>query len=157
MPQETFLFSDSVRENIAFGVEDCAELAPGEGESEGQDRVCRPHGPPRTDYSPGVTQSSARKFVRRPASHDLYPHSENHEPLAVYQADEMDGRAAASPSAVSPPIVRKIADEGTSGGQERIANLETNVRELREELASVRTDFLALQDRFEDLRRQLGG
>ena len=89
--------------------------------------------------------------------HDLYPHSENHEPLAEFHADEMDGGPVASPSAVSSPPVRRIADEGTSGGQERIANLETNVRELREELASVRTDFLALQDRFEDLRRQLGG
>jgi hypothetical protein len=43
------------------------------------------------------------------------------------------------------------------GGNERIANLEANVRDLRNELATIRSEFLALQDRFEDLRRQLGG
>jgi uncharacterized protein YceH (UPF0502 family) len=89
--------------------------------------------------------------------HDLYPHSENHEPLAEYRAEEMDEpvvRSAGIPP-VSPAV--RTADVGTSNSLERIANLESTVRELRDEIASVRSDFNALQNRFEDLRRQLGG
>jgi uncharacterized protein YceH (UPF0502 family) len=89
--------------------------------------------------------------------HDLYPHSENHEPLAEYHAEEMDEPVARTATAPAARPVPRTSDEGVSGGQERIANLEATVRELREEVANVRTEFTALQDRFDDLRRQLGG
>lgn len=89
--------------------------------------------------------------------HDLYPRSENHEPLAEYRGDEADEPVVRSvPAPASRPALR-MSDEGSSVDQERIANLEATVRELKEEIASVRTEFRALQDRFEDLRRQLGG
>ena len=93
--------------------------------------------------------------------HDLYPHNENHEPLAVYQADD-DERPSPSPSSAaastaSAPPVRQPVHEAASVGNERIISLESAVRDLRDELASVRTEFRALQDRFDDLRRQLGG
>jgi uncharacterized protein YceH (UPF0502 family) len=92
--------------------------------------------------------------------HDLYPHNENHEPLAVYQDD--DDRPSPSPSVpaastASAPPVRQTVSEGASVGHERIAILESAIRDLRDELASVRTEFRSLQDRFDDLRRQLGG
>jgi uncharacterized protein YceH (UPF0502 family) len=90
--------------------------------------------------------------------HDLYPHSENHEPLAPFNADEMEGPTTSTP-ALTPTASRRVFDEASSNhaGQERLASLEATVRALRDELASVRSDFVALQDRFEDLRRQLGG
>ncbi len=90
--------------------------------------------------------------------HDLYPHSENHEPLADYQADESDpprSRTAPAPT----PTPHRITDDESSGtgSQERLTTLESTVRELRDELATIRTDFRALQERFDDLRQQLGG
>jgi uncharacterized protein len=93
--------------------------------------------------------------------HDLYPNNENHEPLAVYQSDD-DDRPAPSPTntstiAASAPSARQPANEENSAGHERIANLESAIRDLRDELASVRSEFRTLQDRFDDLRRQLGG
>ena len=88
--------------------------------------------------------------------HDLYPHSENHEPLAEYRADDADAPAPSPSPSVSRPVSRPT-DVGSSAGDERIANLEALVRELREEVRSVRSEFATLQDRFDDLRRQLGG
>ena len=93
--------------------------------------------------------------------HDLYPHNENHEPLAVYQADD-DERPSPGPSTISAgpasaPLVRQSANDGASVGNERIVSLESAIRDLRDELASVRSEFRTLQDRFDDLRRQLGG
>lgn len=90
--------------------------------------------------------------------HDLYPQNENHEPLAEYNAEESDAPVARA-SSIPAPSTRPSSNESTSqgGGNERIANLETIVRDLRDELATVRSEFLALQNRFEDLRRQLGG
>jgi uncharacterized protein len=88
--------------------------------------------------------------------HDLYPHSENHEPLAEYRADDADAPAPSPSPSVSRPVSRPT-DVGSSAGDGRIANLEALVRELREEVRSVRSEFATLQDRFDDLRRQLGG
>ena len=88
--------------------------------------------------------------------HDLYPHSENHEPLAEYRGDEADAPASSPSPSVSRSVSRPT-DEGSSAGNERLANLETLVQELREEVRSVRSEFATLQDRFDDLRRQLGG
>jgi len=88
--------------------------------------------------------------------HDLYPHSENHEPLAEYRADDADAPAPSPSPSISRPVSRPT-DEASSAGDGRIANLEALVRELREEVRSVRSEFATLQDRFDDLRRQLGG
>ena len=110
--------------------------------------------------SQGMVQSDGpleRRGIE--VDHDLYPHSENHEPLAEYRADEADEpvtRAAAPVSRLASTALR-TSDEGSSGGTERIANLEATISELREEVASVRSEFRELADRFEDLRRQLGG
>ena len=90
--------------------------------------------------------------------HDLYPHNENHEPLAEYHADEADAPAFSSGGVLTSPVRRTMDENAQSGvNNDRVAKLESTVLELREELASVRAEFLALQDRFEDLRRQLGG
>ncbi|WP_373650642.1 DUF480 domain-containing protein [Schlesneria sp. DSM 10557] len=90
--------------------------------------------------------------------HDLYPLNENHEPLAEYRAEEADGPVVSSanaPAAVR-PTVRPVEEVGTAQ-LEKMSSLENTIRELRDEVASVRSDFRALEDRFEDLRRQLGG
>ena len=93
--------------------------------------------------------------------HDLYPLNENHEPLAEYRGDEADSPASNSPSvpaaAVSVRPATRPIDDPVSANPDRIASLESTIRELREEVASVRSDFRALEDRFDDLRRQLGG
>lgn len=93
--------------------------------------------------------------------HDLYPMNENHEPLAEFREDEPDStvvRASVSPAAsgAGRPAAR-ATEEPSPAQQERIVSLENTIRELREEVASVRSDFRALEDRFDDLRRQLGG
>lgn len=90
--------------------------------------------------------------------HDLYPHGENHEPLAEYNADESDAAPARTTAGSSAPL-RRIPDDisHSGGGNDRIEKLESTVRELREELGSIRADFRLLQDQFEEIRRQLGG
>lgn len=93
--------------------------------------------------------------------HDLYPSNENHEPLAEIGSDELEFAApsrSVAPQTLSPQIQRpQESREEVSGSHQRIQNLEMNVRELSDELAAVRSEILALQNRFEDLRRQLGG
>jgi len=93
--------------------------------------------------------------------HDLYPTNENHEPLAEYRADEADSPVSSSHSvpaaAVSVRPATRPIDDPVSASPDRLASLESTIRELREEVASVRSDFRALEDRFDDLRRQLGG
>lgn len=90
--------------------------------------------------------------------HDLYPHNENYEPLAEYRAEESDSTDDGAVS-VSSPVSRTSSSSAASSsvGQERIANLESTVQELRQELGSVRAELSELKDRFDDLRRQLGG
>jgi uncharacterized protein YceH (UPF0502 family) len=90
--------------------------------------------------------------------HDLYPHGENHEPMSTYRADEID-KPTASPMNAAPPTVRRMTDEAAPSAvaHDRIEKLESTVRELQEELASVRTDFRVLQDHVDEIRRQLGG
>ena len=87
--------------------------------------------------------------------HDLYPRGENYEPLSEYQADESDSVPIKSQVAVS--TVRQPSEENVSEGGNRIASLESTVRELQREIEAVRHDFRELQGRFEDLRSQLGG
>jgi uncharacterized protein YceH (UPF0502 family) len=88
--------------------------------------------------------------------HDFYPPGENHEPLSHAVVDETEP-AFERPVAAPARVVSPISSDADSGRVERIVQLETNVRELRDELSSVRSEFRDLQDRFEDLRRQLGG
>ena len=89
--------------------------------------------------------------------HDLYPPSENHEPLAEYRGEESDEPVVRAVVNSASRQALRTSEEGTSVDPDRIMNLEATIRELKEEVASVRTEFRALQDRFEDLRRQLGG
>ena len=91
--------------------------------------------------------------------HDLYPHSENYEPLAEYRGDEADEPVTRPTTPIARPasMTLRTSDEGDTVGAERIANLEAKISELRDEVASVRSEFRDLADRFEDLRRQLGG
>jgi uncharacterized protein YceH (UPF0502 family) len=88
--------------------------------------------------------------------HNLYPPGENHEQLTPL-ADEPDEVPAPRPSAAPAPAAYETRPVAASPSTERVAALEALVSELREEIRSVRTEFRELQDRFEDLRRQLGG
>ena len=95
--------------------------------------------------------------------HNLYPEGENHEQLSTLSDDDDRGHAddratpvptrpttsAASHTMASPPASR--------ASDERVAALAATVRELKDDLTSIRDEFRLLQDRFEDLRRQLGG
>ena len=88
--------------------------------------------------------------------HNLYPADEKHESLSALSdlddREESDERPAPvsmrSASATHP--VAMASDE-------RVLALESTVRELQGDLTSIRDEFRALQDRFDDLRRQLGG
>ena len=92
--------------------------------------------------------------------HDLYPISENHEALEEFHADESEPAAATSSSSGgATAVVRRSTNDtaSVSGGNERIDRLESTVRDLRDELDSVRTNFVELEEQFEQLRQQLGG
>ncbi len=89
--------------------------------------------------------------------HNLYPAGENHDPMTML-ADEPDDM---SPAMTSRAVARPLQSEQSAAhdpvSADRLAALEALVRELKDELGSVRSEFRDLQDRFEDLRRQLGG
>lgn len=90
--------------------------------------------------------------------HNLYATGENHDRMTML-ADEPDepapvARAAVTSPAYQQPQPRAVPDSGSS---ERITALESQVRDLKDELSSVRSEFRDLLDKFEDLRRQLGG
>jgi uncharacterized protein YceH (UPF0502 family) len=88
--------------------------------------------------------------------HNLYPEGEKHESLSmlsdVDDRDERDERPASgtSRSICGPSSTASVSDE-------RVLSLESTVRELKDDLATIREEFRSLQDRFDDLRRQLGG
>lgn len=89
--------------------------------------------------------------------HNLYPSGENHERLATLD-DEADddvpvAARAVVTAAASPMEPRPVSPPPS---QDRLNALEALIRELKDELGVVRTEFRELQDRFEDLRRQLG-
>lgn len=106
--------------------------------------------------------------------HTLYPSGENRDRMAML-AEETDDESApmssrsAEPArhietprpadtaraAISPDFTPRATQESASS--ERLAGLEAQVRDLKDELGSIRTEFRDLQDRFDDLRRQLGG
>lgn len=91
--------------------------------------------------------------------HNLYPSGENHDRLTML-ADEPDPEPAPAPRMAAAPSYQPQPEPRTShdtGAADRIGALESQVRELKDELASVRSEFRDVLDRFEDLRRQLGG
>lgn len=83
--------------------------------------------------------------------HSLYPSGENYDRMTML-ADEPDeepaGRVAIRQESPSRPAP---ADDN------RLATLEQLIQGLQDELQSVRSEVRELQDRVEDLRRQLGG
>lgn len=95
--------------------------------------------------------------------HNLYPAGENHEPLSSLsdnedQGDEDDRPAPISTRPTAGTASPAMASFPTSrASDERVAALEATVRELNDDLTTIRAEFRTLQDRFEDLRRQLGG
>ncbi len=88
--------------------------------------------------------------------HRLYPAGENHDRMTML-ADESDDEPAATitRAAAAAPHHEPRASHDPAAS-DRLAALESLVRELKDELGSVRSEFRDLQDRFEDLRRQLG-
>lgn len=88
--------------------------------------------------------------------HDLYPHNENHDALSEYRVEDSESSAGASAGSSSAPS-RRVSSEGslTADGSERFGQLESAVRQLREELSVVKADFRALQDRFDEVSRQV--
>jgi uncharacterized protein YceH (UPF0502 family) len=84
--------------------------------------------------------------------HTLYPSGENYDRMTAL-ADEPDDMPQESIRTVAPsaPVAHRV--ESTS----QLSSLEAQIRELKEDVASVRSEFRDLLDRFEDLRRQLGG
>jgi hypothetical protein len=90
--------------------------------------------------------------------HNLYPSGENHDGLSVLE-DETDDEPPASPrsATAAAPARHESRPSPEPQSNERLIGLENLVRELRDDLSAVRAEFRELQDRFEDLRRQLGG
>ncbi len=86
--------------------------------------------------------------------HNLYPSGENHDRLTML-ADEPDSEPAAPRMAAAPRPEHHVSLDPLVA--DRLEALESQVRELKDELASVRSEFRDVLDRFEDLRRQLGG
>jgi uncharacterized protein YceH (UPF0502 family) len=88
--------------------------------------------------------------------HSLYPSGENHDRMTML-ADEPDEESVAP---VSRAVTSPLPDTRPAQAPvnvDRLASLEAQLRDLKDELSTVRTEFRELQDRFEDLRRQLGG
>jgi uncharacterized protein YceH (UPF0502 family) len=90
--------------------------------------------------------------------HNLYATGENHDQMTML-ADEPDEPAAApvTRAAVASPVYQQPRSVSDSGSSERVTALESQLRDLKDELNSVRSEFRDLLDKFEDLRRQLGG
>jgi len=91
--------------------------------------------------------------------HNLYPEGENHEPLSALSTDDErdDDEDRPTPAAIrhaSASMATSVASQADDG---RVAALEATVRELTDDLTAIRDEFRTLQDRVDDLRRQLGG
>lgn len=89
--------------------------------------------------------------------HNLYPSGENYDRMTALSDEPDEPAAPATPRPISSPAPvqpRPVVDSGTA---DRIATLESTIRELKDDLTSVRSEFRDLLDKFEDLRRQLGG
>jgi uncharacterized protein YceH (UPF0502 family) len=85
--------------------------------------------------------------------HNLYPSGENHDQMTMLAEEPDDVSVSDAPRGSSPEPQRTVAPVSS----DRLSALESLVRELKDEVTSVRTEFRELQDRFEDLRRHLGG
>ena len=89
--------------------------------------------------------------------HTLYPAGENHDRMVMLAEEPDDPPVAATArpgaAAISHHEPRTPLDPAAG---DRLAALESLVRELKDDLGSVRLEFRDLQDRFDDLRRQLG-
>jgi uncharacterized protein YceH (UPF0502 family) len=87
--------------------------------------------------------------------HRLYPSGENRDQMTMLADEPVEDSAEAilRPAAIRHDAPHPANDPSAVG---RLAALESLVLELKDELGSVRTEFRDLQDRFEDLRRQLG-
>ncbi|MEI8379393.1 MAG: DUF480 domain-containing protein [Planctomycetota bacterium] len=105
----------------------------------------------------GIVQANGRLERRGiEVDHSLYPSGENHDQMAMLAEETEEEAAAPVPRA---PVVHTQYSQPAApdpAANERLSGLESQIRELKDELASVRTDFRELQDRFDDLRRQLG-
>ena len=88
--------------------------------------------------------------------HNLYPSGENHDRMTMLSDESDDERATESPHAVTQTLPHENRVVRDSVPSDRLVALEALVLELKDELSSVRSEFRDLQDRFEDLRRQLG-
>ena len=88
--------------------------------------------------------------------HNLYPADEKHDALSALS--ELDDREE-SDERPAPVSMRSASATHpvAMASDERVLALESTVRELQGDLTSIRDEFRALQDRFDDLRRQLGG
>lgn len=90
--------------------------------------------------------------------HDLYPAGENHEPLAELDDSEPPAPTRDASSRIESAPRRVEADSAPPTVRpDQVASLEAMILELRDEIGSVRSEFSALESKFEDLRRQLGG
>lgn len=103
-----------------------------------------------------VVQSNGRLERRGiEVDHNLYPSGENYDRMTALSDDpESETEEPVRPAAR--PMTTEIRTASAPVGNDRIEALESLVRELKDELISVRTEFRDLQDRFEELRRQLG-
>ncbi|MFO1043596.1 MAG: DUF480 domain-containing protein [Planctomycetaceae bacterium] len=104
----------------------------------------------------GIVQANGRLERRGvEVDHSLYPSGENHDQMAMLADESEEESPVSAPRAVHTQYAApSVAPDPAAN--ERLSGLETQIRELKDELASVRSDFRELQDRFDELRRQLG-
>lgn len=104
----------------------------------------------------GIVQANGRLERRGiEVDHNLYPSGENHDQMAMLAEETEEEAAVSAPRTVHTPYAVPSAAPDPAAN-ERLSGLESQIRELKDELASVRSDFRELQDRFDELRRQLG-
>lgn len=104
----------------------------------------------------GIVQANGRLERRGvEVDHNLYPSGENHDQMAMLADETEEESPVSAPRAVHTQYAAPSAAPDPAAN-ERLSGLETQIRELKDELASVRSDFRELQDRFDELRRQLG-
>ena len=104
----------------------------------------------------GIVQANGRLERRGvEVDHNLYPSGENHDQMAMLADESEEESPVSAPRAVHTQYAAPSAAPDPAAN-ERLSGLETQIRELKDELASVRSDFRELQDRFDELRRQLG-
>ena len=112
----------------------------------------------------GVVQANGRLERRGiEVDHNLYPSGENHDRMTLLAEETEDdltppARSFATPVQHTPhvtsvPLAQQPAPDPAS--TERLSAVESLVRELKDALNTLRSEFRDLQDRFDDLRQQL--